>query len=114
MFFLRCVFWLSIVYASMSWSREDLAPTAWLRPPGTASLAGYLAGKTAGAEAFCKQHPARCLADAASLTTLIEGAKVEDENSVDDRPVADLSPVVPLPIPDPRRHARAAMQTDVR
>ena len=114
MFFLRCVFWLSIVYASMSWTREDLASTTWFHTPGTGSISGYLGGKTAGAEAFCKQHPARCLADAASLTTLIDGAKAEDLSSADDRPAAAASPPVPFPIPDPRRHARAVMQTNVR
>ena len=113
LFFLRCVFWLAIVYASMSWTRQDLAPGDWTSAPASpGALAGDLAGRAmAGAAALCQHKPARCLAEAARLTALVDSTAPDAARDTAD--VASRA-TPPLPIPDPRRHARTAMQTQPR
>lgn len=74
MFFLRCAFWLSIVYSSMSW--PGALP---LRGPneGHAAVAAVqtrtsplVARAAASATAYCGRHAAACLSDAERLTSL--------------------------------------------
>lgn len=115
LFFLRCAFWLTIVYASMSWTRDELASGDWARPtPVPAAVAGLLSAQAeAGVAALCKHQPARCLADAARLTALVDGA-AENQDSVPDSAGGSHMPAVPMPVPDPRRRARGTMQTQAR
>lgn len=114
MFLLRCVFWLAIVYASMSWTREDLAPGDWIRAPASpGALAGVIADRaTRHAAAVCRHEPARCVTESARLTALIDGT--EDTEATRDTSSVGPRPPVPLPIADPRRHGRAGMQTPAR
>ncbi len=109
-FFLRCMFWLAIVYASMSWTREDLAPGRWVRVPSVpGSLATVVGDKAATGAAMCKADPAGCLTQAARLTALIEGTGDAD---------ADLSPKAVAHAAgaprNPRRHGAAPGQTPAR
>ena len=131
-FFLRCVFWLSIVYASISWPTGTFeAVTPRLPDLGVRAIAmgraevATLAAQGFAAQGFaaqglgarglaavagpgiadlCSRHRVECLEDARRLTSLIAAG---------DAPEALVAPTpasveVPLPVPDPRRAGRGA------
>ncbi len=116
-FLLRCVFWLSIVYSSMSWavgpSTDGLRAAAAVGQPaalrqavldGGLALAGAArAAAVDGATAWCVNSPRQCLADATQLTALVSANQAEDLGD----PAADAASIALFPLPpvDPRRHA---------
>lgn len=128
MFFLRCAFWLSIVYSSMSWTNGGLQVHGGRQVHGGDATIGASAAATkrdlttrlaktavAGATDLCAHHAAECLADAARLTSLIASTDQADQGEpgpaaadvasrVDAGPIDDAD-TVPLPVPDPRRRA---------
>ena len=106
MFFLRCVFWLSIVYASMSWTNGALSNRDLVQ---STAKAGHVAVEavdmaSSGLSVFCKRRPADCLADAARLTALVDASAASTPSEADTS-VSAVS-AVPMPVPDPRRDAR--------
>lgn len=111
MFLLRCAFWLSIVFASMSWGEGAL------RSPGLATSVGVTATtlraaadrSLGGISAFCKDREAACLRDAARLTALVDTTLQPVDR--DDVIVQDRVIDPPLPPPAPRRRAAASMLT---
>jgi hypothetical protein len=102
-FFLRCIFWLSIVYASMSWTNGALTNRDLVQ--GSAK-AGRVAAEavdmaSSGLSVLCKRHPADCLADAARLTALVD-ASASPAPRAAEAPASTIA-AVPMPVPDPRR-----------
>ena len=104
MFLLRCTFWLSIVYASMSWgigaARPHDAVASTARRP--AMLDGAAERAVASIAGICQAHGAQCLKDAASLTTLVQTSLQQaDADEADETELANVA-VAPLPAPRPR------------
>lgn len=109
LFFLRCAFWLSIVYASMSWS--DGALGTYERGGGVAASPALVAmtdTAITGLSDFCKREPAACLAETARLTAMVNAnATAADRERT---AAAIVGPaVVQMLARDPRRHSRGAM-----
>ena len=102
MFFLRCAFFLSIVYVSISCGVGALhSPHAF-----EAAVASEAAGVANAAVAR---------ATAARLTALVRTAVAEPVSGPEDVVLTDAAaPSAPMPIPDPRRRAARAVLTDVR
>ena len=104
MFFLRCAFFLSIVYSSMSWTNGALQP----QRPGAPAVATVPAATSrlvsqavAGARDLCARHAQDCLADAARLTALFSATDASEPAKADagrDRPRPSVA--------TPRRHGR--------
>jgi hypothetical protein len=108
MFFLRCAFWLSIVYSSMSWTTSALQSQAVGTPAlATARAATAQLADTAlaGATDLCSRHAAECLADAARLTSLFANTDQSHEEATPASAPENDGEDVPLPVPDPRRRA---------
>lgn len=111
-FLLRCIFWLSIVFSSMSWATDAAQPHA---APDVAREGKALVGAvgTLAADqvrAWCVKSPERCLADASRLTALVALNQAEDQSEMaasvakgSSSPNASL-----LPVPPANPH-RAAM-----
>jgi hypothetical protein len=81
-FLLRCVFWLSIVFASIFWSK---GPAVWTRGKVTHEVQGIL-GQTRGmaraeAEKTCLRSPAACLEAVAHLNRLAAGRGLGGEET---------------------------------
>lgn len=112
MFLLRCAFWLSVVYASMSWAPGTLAPVnvgSSLVEAGRSQTQSLVASAAARATDLCARHARECIAEAARLTALISATDRSAEAAADE-PKTDAMPTatIPLPVPDPRRHVRDA------
>ena len=107
MFFLRCAFWLSIVYSSMSWTTGALPHAVGTPALAAASAASAQLAERAftGATDLCSRHAADCLADAARLTSLFAATDPSHEQDAAAATPASDQDVVPLPVPDPRRRA---------
>lgn len=111
LFFLRCAFWLSIVYASISWSNGALGTrgggSGLTRSDGgrvNPVLDGAANKAVAVVTGTCKRDPATCLTEAARLTALVDAsASLEMEAGIA-RSNDEL-----MPMPRPRRHGRGAM-----
>ncbi len=113
MFLLRCIFWLSVVYASMSWndgafSRHGSFGAA-VTGNDTGSFGAFVGHTAQTALGFCNGRATECMKDAASLTTLVhlslrEGSDDLSEDAVD----------VPLPPPAPRHRIAGAVLTQLR
>ncbi len=106
MFFLRCAFFLSIVYSSMSWTSGALqaqGPGGHANATAPAETSRLVSKAVAGATDFCARHAADCLADAARLTSLFAATDPSEPSTADvprDRPRTSVS--------TPRRHGRDA------
>jgi hypothetical protein len=107
-FLIRSVFWLSIVFSSMSWAVDASQPRHphELRDVVVQSgLAIAGAAKDAAvnqARAWCIKSPDQCMADAAQLTALIVANQSDDapgEDGGGKRRASD-----PLPHSGPRHH----------
>lgn len=108
MFFLRCAFWLSIVYASMSWTPGTLAPVnvgSSLVAAARSQAESLVTSAATSASDLCGRHPAECIAEAARLTALVT---VTGHSAQADADEPATTATIPLPVPDPRRHARDA------
>ena len=115
-FLLRTVFWLTVVFSSISWSAEALGPQLGDRrvattDSGLATVAGFGDAVVRAAEGWCVRSAQTCLADAAKLTALVESGDGEEEREPA-FPVAVAA--LPVPNPDPRRHALAKDLTRTR
>ncbi len=104
-FFVRCVFWLSVVYSSMPWT-VDAARTHPLRDAvvqeGLAAAGTAKEAAIDGAVAWCVTIPQQCLADASRLTALVAAHRFEDLGGPTDTGSAET---VPVPQADPRRRS---------
>ena len=84
MFFLiRCVFWLSIVFSSMTWAvgASQPKPQAFrdaVVSGGLAAVGAATAVVEDEAKAWCVKSPGQCLDDAARLTALVSANQNED------------------------------------
>lgn len=99
MFFLRCAFFLSIVYASMSWTNGALPSQGFgtrVIETGRAVTAHVMTKVVAGATDLCTRHAAECMTDAARLTALFAAGD----------PTRAVPPTTGAPVP--RRHGRDA------
>ncbi len=113
MFFpLRCAFWLSIVYASMSWAPGTLAPgsvgsglASTLVETGRSQADSLVTSATASAAEFCARHAPECIAEAARLTSLFAASERRDGADADE---PATTATIPLPVRDPRRRIRDA------
>ena len=110
MFLLRCIFWLSVVYASMSFGggalrhRGSFDAAVASTSPTLDSVATQAVG---GVSALCRGREAQCLQDAARMTSLVRATLLQD----DDKSIVQEAPEPPLPPPAPRRRVAAAMLT---
>ena len=98
-FLIRCIFWLSIVYSSMSWAVDAARPHA-LRDAvvqeGLAVVAGAKDTVVEGAKAWCVKSPERCLADASQLTRLVIANQSEDLSKPAAEPIEVAYPLPPM------------------
>lgn len=96
MFVLRSVFWLSIVFASISWPRGPIALVlAKARAArGVQDILGQTIGRAqAGAEEACLRAPAACLEGAAHLAPMVAGPHSGGNGKTPpNSPVVDASP----------------------
>lgn len=110
MFFLiRSVFWLSIVFSSMSWAVDASQPPQPHALRDAVVQGGLEVANVAKDAAinqvrsWCVKSPAQCMTDAAQLTALIVANQNDD--TADDAATLGVSPAMyPLPHVDPRRH----------
>ena len=102
MFFLvRCIFWLSIVYSSMSWAVYTVQPHAPRHAVVQEGMTLVGTAKNAaveGAKAWCVKSPGQCLADASLLTALVVANQAEDLSEP-----AAASAEVAFPLPPVKR-----------
>jgi hypothetical protein len=74
LFLLRSLFWLSIVFASISWPSDPVAPVMAKAAREMQDILGQTAGMAQpGAGKACLRAPAACLAGAAHLTRMVAG-----------------------------------------
>ena len=114
MFLLRCTFWLSIVYASMSWGGKALQhheSFASVTADRSSVMETVAERAVASVSSFCQEHEAQCLRDAASMTTLVQATLEKDDP---DEAIVPETADIPLPTPDPRRRVASAVLTRVR
>lgn len=115
MFFLRCAFFLSIVYVSISCGVGALHSPHAFEAAVASEAAGVANAAVARATDWCAERPTQCIRDAARLTALVRTAVAEPVSGPEDVVLADAAaPSAPMPIPDPRRRAARAVLTDVR
>ncbi len=108
MFFLRCAFWLSVVYASISWTPGTLTSAGAdsdLIAVGRSQAQSLVETARAQVAAYCMHHARECLDDAAHLTTLVAAFERSADTGLEE---PETTASIPLPVPDPRRHARDA------
>lgn len=114
MFFLRCAFFLSIVYVSISFGAGSLRSPHAFAGAVASEAAGVANVAVARATNWCAERPAQCARDAARLTALVQMTDAEPSSGEDEGLAkAEVSPA-PLPIPAPRRRAARAVLTDGR
>ncbi len=114
MFLLRCAFWLSVVYASMSWGgtvfqHHGSFEAATRGEP--ALLDGGVVGRAAaGAADVCRGREVDCVRDAAMLTALVRKTLRNDDDATPAGSDVSSAPEelvvqaeAPRPVPDPRR-----------
>ena len=104
MFFLRCAFFLSIVYVSIFSGVRSLRSPHTFEAAVASETVGVTGAAVQSATDWCAERPAQCVRDAARLTEPVPGT--EDAN--------DEARPTPMPVPDPRRRAARAMLTDAR
>ena len=115
MFFLRCAFFLSIVYVSIFCGVGSLHRSHAFEAVVAHDTAGVADAVVLRATDWCAERPAQCFRGAARLTALVQTAVIEPVSDADDMvPAAVEAPPAPMPIPDPRRRAAHAVLTDVR
>jgi hypothetical protein len=95
LFLLRSIFWLSIVFASISWPSDPLASVmAKARDArGVQDSLGQTIGRAqAGAEKACLRAPAACLEGAAHLSRMVAGQRSGgNDKTPPHSPVVDAS-----------------------
>ena len=121
MFLLRCVFWLSAVYAAMffglPWQagRHEAAVASTLQS-GPARLDAGQLGRTiasravAGVAGLCAARASDCVRDAAGLTALGRTAIAGEPDYASahaSAPLVAIEAATPRPSPDPRRPGRS-------
>ena len=115
MFFLRCAFFLSIVYVSISCGVGSLYSPHAFEAAVASEAAGVADAAVARATDWCAERPAQCVRDAARLTALVQTAAAEPVSGSGDVVLADAEAApAPMPVPDPRRRATRAVLTDGR
>lgn len=114
MFFLRCAFFLSIVYLGI------LGEAGFLRMPAAfgPSIANE-ASQVADAVVthttdWCAKRPAQCVRDAARLDVLLQSTTSPTAGGDETVLAVGEARSVPLPVPDPRRHAFRSVLTGPR
>ncbi len=94
LFLLRSIFWLSIVFASISWPSDPIAPVmAKVRAArGVHDILGQTIGMAqAGAEKACLRGPAACLEGEAHLSCMVAGQRAGGDKTPPNSPVVDAS-----------------------
>ena len=115
MFFLRCGFFLSIVYVGITFGVGSLRSPHAFEAAVASEAASVTDAAVARATDWCAERPARCARDAARLTALVQATAVEPVSDDAGVELADAeAPVVPLPVRDPRRRGTRAVLTDAR
>lgn len=114
MFFLRCAFFLSIVYAGIAFGAGSLHSPHAFEAAVASEASGMAQAAVARATDWCAERPAQCVRDAARLDALVETAMAEPVSGAPDEVLADEAPRAPMPVRDPRRRAARAMLTDAR
>lgn len=112
MFFLRCAFWLTIVYTSICFSAGALRSPHAFEAAVASETSGVADAVVARATDWCAERPGHCVRDAARLTALVQSAVAAEPAGPDDMVVAEAT--APLPVPDPRRRAARAVLTGGR
>ena len=108
MFLLRCAFWLSIVYASMSWGSDAFHRRGPLDTAMAMPSVGVIAERVkAAGSTVCRGREMQCLTDAAAMTGLVKTALSRGDNDVTVQDADD----VPLPPRAPRHHIVTGMLT---
>ncbi len=115
MFFLRCAFFLSIVYVSISCGVGSLHSPHAFEAAVASEAASVANAAVSRATDWCAERPAQCVRDAARLTALVQTAVAEPVSSTEDVVLFDAEvPSAPMPVPDPRRRAARALLTNAR
>lgn len=115
MFFLRCAFFLSIVYVSIALGAGSLRSPHAFEAAVASEASDVATAAVAHASDWCAERPARCARDAARLTSLVQTTASEPAFDGDDTLLADAEgPHAPLPVPDPRRHHARVVLTEAR
>ena len=115
MFFLRCAFFLSIVYVSISFGAGSLRNPHAFEAAVAGEASEVATGVVARATDWCAERPAQCVRDAARLNTLVQMTVAEPISGAEDVVLTDAeTPRAPMPVPDPRRRAARAVLTDAR
>ncbi len=115
MFFLRCGFFLSIVYVGITFGVGSLRSSQAFEAAVASEAASVTDAAVAHATDWCAERPARCIRDAARLTALVEATAIEPvfDGTAIERADPEV-PAVPLPVRDPRRRVIRAVLTDAR
>jgi hypothetical protein len=108
-FLIRSIFWLSVVFYSMTWAVGATPPQSHaLRDAvvqeGIALVSVAKDAAVGQARAWCTRSPEQCLSDAAQLTALVI-ANQTDDTTIDATNSIDTVQALPVPRRDPRHHA---------
>ena len=114
MFFLRCAFFLSIVYVSISFGVGSSRNTHAFEAAVAGEASDVAATAVARATDWCVERPARCTRDAARLTALVQMTAAEPTAGGDEVRAEAETSHAPTSIRDPRRRAARAVLTDAR
>ena len=74
MFFIRCAFWLSIVFTSLPWPQDGQVQSQKLLADAAASLIRVAGGQADISAQRCLAAPQACAAEARKLQALFEAA----------------------------------------
>ena len=115
MFFLRCAFFLSIVYVSIAFGAGSLRNPHAFEAAVAGEASDMATTVVARATDWCAERPAQCVRDAARLAQLVKMTAAAPVSGAEDVVLADAeTPRAPMPIPDPRRRAARAVLTSAR
>jgi hypothetical protein len=74
MFFIRCAFWLTIVFTSLPWPQEARLQSATMLAEATASLIRSATGHADVSARQCLASPQACVEQARRVQALFEAA----------------------------------------
>ena len=74
MFFIRCIFWLSIMFASLPWPQDAQLQTQKLLADAAASLIRSAPGHAHVSAQQCLASPQTCIEEARKVQALFEAA----------------------------------------
>lgn len=115
MFFLRCGFFLSIVYVGITFGVGSLRSPQAFEAAIASEAVNVTDAAVAHATDWCAERPARCSRDAVRLTALVQATAIEPVFDGTGVELADAEvPAAPLPVRDPRRRGIRAVLTDAR